>query len=141
MIDQGYDPLSFKNTCNDNYMYNNHFCKWKKPPDDRRLVASPLLTISPSFSRGAKEVITHYADDADDRGNDKEVMGHPFIHLGADKHMQCLLSLCVRGVSIAAVIFLGAKRNDLPCGLFEKLILRGKPRILLVGGWLFLMVR
>lgn len=76
----------------------------------RRLVASPLLTISPSLSRGAEEVIAHYADDANDRGNNKEVMGHPFIHLGADKHMQCLLSLCVRGVTSAAVvIFLGAK--------------------------------
>lgn len=110
MIDQGNDPLSFKNTCNDNYMYNNYFCKWKKPPNDRRLVAAPLLTISSSFSRGAKEVITHYADDANDRGNNKEVMGHPFIHLGADKHMRCLLFLRVRGVaSVAVVIFLGAK--------------------------------
>lgn len=142
MIDQGNDPLSFKNTCNDNYMYNNYFCKWKKPPNYRRLVAVPLLTISPSFSRGAKEIITHYADDANDCGNNKEVMGHPFIHLGADKHMRCLLSLCVRGVWIAAaVIFLGAKRNDLPCGLFEKLILGGELRILLIVDWLVHLAR
>ncbi len=100
-----------------------------------------LLTISSFSSRRPKEVISHHADDANDRGNNKEVMGHPFIHLGADKHMQCLLSLRVRGVAIAAsVIFLGAKRDELPCGLFENLILGGKLRVLLIVDWLFFLV-